>query len=952
MTTRRQFLKTSAGALLLARGLSGTDVGRAAGETGAGSAIAHLGAYPLPKSGDRQIKFGRRVPWQHAPVDNKMYTIGGEVWQETNPAYHNGSPTLFRYDTVNHTLAVEYPYWGASGVQPSHPDGVSLGYDSINANPGIVVIPGTTLDPANLGGWQGKSSPLKDRIMKYGLVTRTWTDVAARHPHWPSPALSQNPRATIGHDYSYAVARVDGVAKLLVQDLLSWAAQLTHDLASKEFGQIDPGGLSQFYCGALTEVICFDWNSGRIIGVHADLRNVTVRGTVPRLANMREPFTMAYDPRRVSAVLFYPAGIKIVDLMRGKVTEGGPLPAGVTGFFSSAYDPVTDQIIVTGESEGASHIHHYKLPDVVAPKIIPQGAFNDTGAGATGHFFEKNCLWKWRNSVRGAGDWLDVNLVPRGDDPRSSGRAWSVARINAKNELVNWDIRNIVTWWLRNHNVGLMVRNGYDSKFWSTRHAYSKYWPVVTVVDNGITKNVPIVANIGILGESSQAAIEWLSTNQNDGSILIRCDLAGISGPITSAMLSMYCFAFYGTATAGTYLVNPPPVFEAGTKGTPTTGLADAYPWDAGRNTRKTGIGAHPSVYVASDYDVGYDEKGRMGKRAGLSRIVSTQYEEELRAVSARYQYDPYSPWASSNVVRFIEDLGLPEPTEAYFRLYVRWEKTFDPHVDGGKMGMSWDWRMNGPCGNGGNKTSGLYEPDSGVMTYSVDVASNRIIVQRPVPENSAIKFIFLTPPEGISEGAQYYAVNCTGNSFQVTKKPGEPAVSLTHQGSGRSRIWANISAPRLHFCGGSVRANFFVDYRLSEYTGYVIPFIYSYDQTMEGYYPDGVAWGDPSNGFPIFRKEKWYCMEGHLKLNTVAGPFDSLGNGYGNADGLIEWWVDGVQVFRKDNFVLHHNPKFRIQGYWNDWTHGGTQCTEAQHHFRMSNLVVANQRIGPMKKT
>jgi hypothetical protein len=43
-----------------------------------------------------------------------------------------------------------------------------------------------------------------------------------------------------------------------------------------------------------------------------------------------------------------------------------------------------------------------------------------------------------------------------------------------------------------------------------------------------------------------------------------------------------------------------------------------------------------------------------------------------------------------------------------------------------------------------------------------------------------------------------------------------------------------------------------------------------------------------------------------------------------------------------------------RIQdmGYWNDWTHGGTRCTQTRHPFRMSNPVIAKQRIGSMKKT
>ncbi len=130
-------------------------------------------------------------------------------------------------------------------------------------------------------------------------------------------------------------------------------------------------------------------------------------------------------------------------------------------------------------------------------------------------------------------------------------------------------------------------------------------------------------------------------------------------------------------------------------------------------------------------------------------------------------------------------------------------------------------------------------------------------------------------------------------------------------------------------------------------YRDYVAVGTYAYHVDQEGHYGDHWRWGTV-----LLRRGVWYCIEQYVKLNSVSGPFDELGNGKGDRNGMFRVWLDGVQVFEKTDIRFRHTPAIKIDEVWLNWYHGGTQPAAADHHYRMSNIVVARSYIGPMSGT
>jgi hypothetical protein len=117
--------------------------------------------------------------------------------------------------------------------------------------------------------------------------------------------------------------------------------------------------------------------------------------------------------------------------------------------------------------------------------------------------------------------------------------------------------------------------------------------------------------------------------------------------------------------------------------------------------------------------------------------------------------------------------------------------------------------------------------------------------------------------------------------------------------------------------------------------------YIYHLDQPSE--YGEGVKW----NG-TVLERGKWYSIEHYLKMNSIEGPFDTIGNGAAVADGLYKAWVDGVQVYERANFRWRRHPEMGLQGFWLNWYHGGKQVSPKDMHFRMNHVVIARDYIGP----
>lgn len=125
----------------------------------------------------------------------------------------------------------------------------------------------------------------------------------------------------------------------------------------------------------------------------------------------------------------------------------------------------------------------------------------------------------------------------------------------------------------------------------------------------------------------------------------------------------------------------------------------------------------------------------------------------------------------------------------------------------------------------------------------------------------------------------------------------------------------------------------------------------YAYHADMPGDFGQVWRWGNHTVGFPVLRRGKWYSIEQYAKVNTVDGPLDSLQNGVGRNDGIFRAWVDGVRVYEKTDIRMRHTPLIKVDDIWLDWYHGGTETPAPgkQHHYRMSNIVVSRNYIGPL---
>lgn len=121
----------------------------------------------------------------------------------------------------------------------------------------------------------------------------------------------------------------------------------------------------------------------------------------------------------------------------------------------------------------------------------------------------------------------------------------------------------------------------------------------------------------------------------------------------------------------------------------------------------------------------------------------------------------------------------------------------------------------------------------------------------------------------------------------------------------------------------------------------YLGGYIYNLDQA--GAFGAHIPWTGT-----VLAKERWTCIEQYVKMNTITGPFDELGNGTAVADGVYRVWVDGVLCCERTGLRWTRHPELGLQGFWLNWYHGGTQPPVKDMHYRMNSVVIAREYIGP----
>jgi hypothetical protein len=113
----------------------------------------------------------------------------------------------------------------------------------------------------------------------------------------------------------------------------------------------------------------------------------------------------------------------------------------------------------------------------------------------------------------------------------------------------------------------------------------------------------------------------------------------------------------------------------------------------------------------------------------------------------------------------------------------------------------------------------------------------------------------------------------------------------------------------------------------------------YCYHADQEGPYGNIWLWKRGYRGF--LRKNRWYSVEQHLRLNTP-----------GRKDGVIRAWIDGRLAFEKTDIRFRLVDTLRIEQIWMNVYHGGKRPSPHEQHLFIDNVVVASEYIGPLEPT
>jgi hypothetical protein len=116
----------------------------------------------------------------------------------------------------------------------------------------------------------------------------------------------------------------------------------------------------------------------------------------------------------------------------------------------------------------------------------------------------------------------------------------------------------------------------------------------------------------------------------------------------------------------------------------------------------------------------------------------------------------------------------------------------------------------------------------------------------------------------------------------------------------------------------------------------------YCYHADMKGTYGDSWVWQKGYRGY--LEKNRWYCVEQYLRLNTVNERSQQ-----GNQDGVLRAWIDGQLAFEKEDIRFRHTPRLKIEQVWMNVYHGGKKASPYDQHLFIDNVVIARQYIGPM---
>ncbi|WP_160168103.1 polysaccharide lyase [Rhodopirellula sallentina] len=327
-----------------------------------------------------------------------------------------------------------------------------------------------------------------------------------------------------------------------------------------------------------------------------------------------------------------------------------------------------------------------------------EGDRNGRG-GATREYYNSEAGLAWKNRF---GDWVDADDVPQGDKPIAVANIGDTDKL----QLIEWDVTKLVHQWMNadtpNRGFLLRTRDRCKLDFGSRESADAEIRPILKLeLDGGDNLVLPAIADTYLNPSTAHSLGRNVKLRVSDQDVvLVRFELPkDLVTRVETAALFLNCIAQYGSGTVGVFQCSQ----DAGGRGDSVEwGLATNFPLDAG-------IGESEDVFCATGFEESSWEDYwpahnasrensstlRLAGRTGVPPLLETALHVEMKKGSFTVMDRRFS----------FEQHSGQEPSEVFFRYYLRLGKTWNQTLQGGKLpGISGTY---GRGGWGGRKAIG-----------------------------------------------------------------------------------------------------------------------------------------------------------------------------------------------------------------------------------------------------
>ncbi len=526
-----------------------------------------------------------------------------------------------------------------------------------------------------------------------------------------------------------------------------------------------------------------------------------------------------------------------------------------------------------------------------------------------------------------SGDFVDANGTANGSTPFATIPV-PAATVGTYASASGSGVTNLVQRALTNGNKGFYLKTVGSSSQAQVQGRLAANPPLLSVTTTtGTFNNLPCrgFANWYNAGASVNPRDSTLAVNLGTSRYgHLSFDLSSVTGTVTAATISLYVNSQATTnPSIGLWECNPPSFFLGAGSSSPSltdpvsgqSSLAAVYPGDAGMDADPDVVYAGDFTGTTIDFATGVANSPKIGRIAfpandatAAPALVTSSTDLAISAGSTAWKgtfapvFTDSGPRRTATVIRghsmrpvfsspYSIDISTLEE-DLYFRMYLKLDDNFLYETEGNKMAITWDCRFG---------------------YWSLDPS-------RPL-------------------GGYWFAT--TGNG-------GDPG-----DGFAFTDTTTIANETRTHYRGNMFRMESgSVPSANSPYRD-MRPWIgYNY-QTPPNQSPQTNAGVTHYTGLANgkFRRGVWYCIEQRLRLNTVDGPYDDLGNGTGVADGLVETWSNGVKIDSQGGWLIRQNKNIGIAGAGTEWYMGGKGDMPLTMNFYVNHLACARRYIGPRVK-